>query len=83
MYTFNISKYDQDKLYNVFCSKQSSIQIVVITTALEMSMNISDIDMIIQWNILLTNDIDDLWQKFNHAARNQNRREIAVFFASY
>ena len=48
VYTFNVSKYDQDKLYSMFCSEQLSIQIVVITTALEMSMNISDVYMIVQ-----------------------------------
>ena len=60
VYIFNVSKYDQDKLYSMFCSEQSNIWIVVITTVLEMSMNISDIDMIVQWNISLTNNIDDL-----------------------
>ena len=83
VYTFNVSKYDQDKLYSMFHSEQSSIQIVVIMTALEMSMDISDVDMIVQWNISLTNDIDDLWQRFDCAARDQNRREIAIFFISY
>ena len=83
MYIFNVSKYDQDKLYNMFCNEQSSIQIIVIIIILEMSMNISDINMIIQWNILLINDINDLWQKFDHVIRNQNKKEITIFFTSY
>ena len=83
MYIFNVSKYDQNKLYNMFHNEQSSIWIIVITTAFKISMNISDVNMIVQWNILFINDIDDLWQRFNHIIRDQNRRKITVFFALY
>ncbi len=83
VYTSNVPKYDQDKLYSVFRSEQSSIQIVVATTALGMGMDIPDVDMVVQWNIPLTNDIGDLWQRFGCAARDQSRRGIAVFFAPY
>jgi len=55
----------------------------VATTALGMGMNISDIDMIVQWNFSLKDDIGDLWQRFGHAARDQDKRETAVFFALY
>ena len=48
VYTFNVLKYDQDKLYSMFHSEQSSIQIVVIIIVLEMSMNILNVDMIVQ-----------------------------------
>jgi superfamily II DNA helicase RecQ len=83
VYTSNVPKYDQDRLYSMFCSEQSSIRIVVATTALGMGMDIPDVDMVVQWNIPLTNDIGDLWQRFGRAARGQGRRGIAVFFAPY
>jgi len=83
VYTSNVPKYDQDKLYSMFRSEQSSIRIVVATTALGMGMDIPDVDMVVQWNIPLTNDIGDLWQRFGRAARGQGRRGIAVFFAPY
>ncbi len=56
---------------------------MVATTALEMSMNIPDVDRIVQWDFPLKDDIGDLWQRFGRVARDEGKRGIAIFFASY
>ena len=69
VYTAHVPKSDQDRLYSTFCSEQSSIQIMIATTALGMGMDIQDMHIVVQWNFPVTNDIGDLWQRFGCAAR--------------
>jgi superfamily II DNA helicase RecQ len=83
IYTSNVPKYDQDKLYDIFREKESSIRIVVATTALGMGMNIPDISIVIQWDIPVKNDLGDLWQRFGRAARGPGEKGIAILFAPY
>jgi superfamily II DNA helicase RecQ len=83
IYTSNVPKYDQDKLYDTFCEQESSIRIVVATTALGMGMNILDIPIVVQWDIPVTGDLGDLWQRFGRAARGPGQKGIAILFAPY
>jgi superfamily II DNA helicase RecQ len=83
IYTSNVPKYDQDKLYDIFREKGSSIRIGVATTALGMGMNIPDISIVVQWDIPVTNNLGDLWQRFGRAARGPGEKGIAILFAPY
>jgi superfamily II DNA helicase RecQ len=83
IYTSNVPKYDQDKLYDIFREEDSSIRIVVATTALGMGMNILDIPIVVQWDIPVTDDLGDLWQRFGRAARGPGQKGTAILFAPY
>src|SRR5438045_8745358 len=83
VYTAHVPKSDQDILYSTFCSEQSSIWIMIATTALGMGMDIQDVHIVVLWNFPVTNDIGDLWQRFGHAARGQDKKGIAIFFVPH
>src|SRR5438045_2723028 len=46
-------------------------------------MDIQDMHIVVQWNFPVTNDIGDLWQRFGHAARGQDKKGIAIFFVPH
>src|SRR5436190_14278729 len=83
VYTAHVPKSDQDRLYSTFCSEQSSIQIMIATTALGMGMDIHDVHIVVQWNFPVTNDIGNLWQRFGCAARGQDKKGIVIFFVPH
>ena len=78
-----MAKHDQDRIYNIFCSKQLDIWIMVAITALKMGMNILNIDRVVQWNFPITDNVGDLWQRFSCAAKGHNKIGVAIFFTPY
>lgn len=69
IFTSRTSQYDKDLTYAEFCSKDSTIRIMVATTALGMGMDIPDVEIVVQWNLPTSKSIADLWQRFGRAAR--------------
>ena len=83
VYTSQVPKFDQDRIYTEFKKEQSVIHILVAMTALGMGMDIPDVEFVLQWGFPLTKDISDLWQRFGRAARAQGKKGIAVLLVPY
>ncbi|KZZ93583.1 ATP-dependent DNA helicase [Ascosphaera apis ARSEF 7405] len=80
IFTSRTSQYDKDLTYDEFCSNNSSIRIMVATTALGMGMDIPDVEVIIQWGLPTSKSIADLWQRFGRSARSPGKTGKAIAF---
>ena len=48
-----------------------------------MGMDIPDVNRVVQWNFLITDNVGDLWQRFGYTARGHNKTGVAIFFVPY
>jgi superfamily II DNA or RNA helicase len=82
-FTSQTPAFDQDRIYNEFEKLDSYIRICSATTSLGMGIDIPDIETVIQWDIPVSSDIKDLWQRIGRAVRKYGLLGRAVLFVPY
>jgi len=82
-YTSQVSKFDRDMRYTEFKKLDSSIRIMVATTALGMGVNVADVERVVLWRLPITRDLGDYWQRLGRGGRGKDRTSIAHIFLPY
>lgn len=82
-YSSHTSEYDQSAILTEFMKEGSEIRILVATSAVGMGMDITDVDVVLQWNLPRDQELSELWQRWGRAARGLGRSGLVVLFAPH
>jgi superfamily II DNA helicase RecQ len=83
VYTSRTQLHDQNRLYEIFSRPDSPIRIMLATNSFGMGLDIPGIEIIVQWNFLISCSLGDLIQRFGRAARRLGEKATAFLFLPY
>jgi helicase-like protein/RAD3-like DEAD/DEAH box helicase len=79
-YTSLTQSHDQNRLYAIFSRPDSPIRIMIATNSFGMGLDIPGVEIVVQWNFLISSSLADLVQRFGRAARRPGEKATAFLF---
>ena len=67
----------------MFSQPDSPIRIMIATNSFGMGLDISGVEIVVQWNFLISSSLADLVQRFGRAARRTGEKATAFLFLPY
>ena len=83
IFTAHVAQNDKDERYAEFLNPQSTIRIMIATTALGIGVNIPDVERVVLWKFPIDKSVAEHWQRIGRGGRGEGRTSHAFIFLPY